>query len=209
MKIFDHNFMLVTKPITSTKYFDFLKICIDSGVNIIQLREKSLEMSELQDLALKVKEVVSQYKIPLIINDFPLVAHSIGADGVHMGQSDGCLHRARALLNNKKIVGLSIENLSQLEKANKIEVINYIGVGSIFPTNSKKDVKSVWGIEGLKKACNISQHPILAIGGINEDNIEEVMKAGVSGVAIISSIHDSSDPATTVKNLKKVIDRYR
>jgi thiamine-phosphate pyrophosphorylase len=138
--------------------------------------------------------------IPLIINDRVDIAHAIGADGVHLGQSDLNVVEARAILGKKAIIGISIESLKQAEAAIE-EDVNYLAASPIFPTKTKTDCGEPWGLDGLKQLCTISEYPVVAIGGINETNVKQVMDCGAAGVALVSAIFDSSCPQTSSQTM--------
>jgi thiamine-phosphate pyrophosphorylase len=200
--------MLVTnkKDLPLDAYLDFISICAKSGVTSIQLREKSLDFDDLFQFGRQLQSILAPLSIPLIVNDSVELAYALNADGVHLGQTDGCALDARRILGDGKIIGLSIDTLAQLDIANTLP-INYVGVGTIFPTNNKTDTGTVWGCEGLKKAALASKHPIIAIGGIDETNAIHVIQTGASGIAAIGAFHNALDPAATTSRLRRITRR--
>ena len=176
------------------------------GVDIIQYRAKKKDAKDMIEEAIALKKLCIKYNVPLIINDRIDIALAIDADGVHVGQEDIPVLYVRKLIGNNKILGLSTKNLNHVEEANKLPV-DYIGFGSIFPTNTKENAK-VAGLEKLKKAVEISLQPVIAIGGINENNIDEVLKTGCSGVAVVSAIFAGENIEENTKNLKEKIKNY-
>lgn len=194
--------MLVTnkKNIALETYLDFIKQCAEAGITSVQLREKSLSFDELLILGKHIQTILKPFSIPLIINDHLELAYQLNAEGVHLGQKDGCVFAAREKLGNDKIIGLSVDTIEQLYDANKYP-INYVGIGAIFPTQNKPDVSTFWGCQGLKQIVSLTKHPIVAIGGIDESNVSLVMKAGAHGIAAIGAFHDSRDPTTSTRNL--------
>lgn len=184
-------------------YLDFIKDCAKSGITAVQLREKSLSEKDILAFGLQLKELLDSFNIPLIINDDLELCLKVNAHGLHLGQSDGAITEARKALGYEKILGLSTNNYEQVRKANSLP-IDYIGVGSIFPTKNKPDIETIWGIEALQEVKNISQHPIVAIGGINHTNVHDVIKAGVSGVAAIEAFHNEF-PKESCQMLKRII----
>ncbi|MFA6408858.1 MAG: thiamine phosphate synthase [Gammaproteobacteria bacterium] len=188
-----------------SKYLDFIAICVKSGITSVQLREKNLSFNELFRLGKQLQLVLKPLSIPLIINDNVDLAYQLGADGVHLGQSDGCVVNARRKLGSNKIIGLTVDSPEQLYIANTLP-IDYVGVGAVFPSNNKSNVATIWGCEGLKKIAHLSIHPIVAIGGINETNASVVMQAGADGIAAIGAFHDSNDLISTTKNLRSIIE---
>lgn len=175
------------------------------GVTFVQLREKNLDKAEFFELSKKIKKITDKYKIPYVINDNVDIAVEIDADGVHIGQDDANLITTRKRLGENKIIGVSVQNLEQALLAEK-NGADYIGVGAIFATSTKLDAKSV-SIETLKKICASVSIPVVAIGGINKNNIELLKGTGVSGVAVVSAIFAAKDIKTTTKNLVEVVRR--
>lgn len=197
-----YQLILVTNKDTGcTKgYLDFVELCINSGVTCVQLREKSLPKEALLDFGRSLKFLLDSYQIPLIVNDDINLCVKLDALGVHLGQSDDGVMKARLALGPDKIIGLSIDNIEQIKKS-KTQPINYVGIGAIFHTNSKPDVKSIWGLDKLKKACVISYHPVVAIGGIKQDNAYSVISAGAKGIAAIEAFHCAKNPSCVAQNL--------
>ena len=206
MKSQYHRLMLVTNSSETLcdDYLKFIELCARSGITALQLRHKTASYESLFQFGLMLKKVLSPYRIPLIVNDNVNLAIELDADGVHLGQADGSPQKARDLLGSEKIIGVTIDSINDLHDANLLP-INYVGVGAIFPTQNKPDVKTIWGIDGLSKLSMISEHNIVAIGGINESNIRDVMLAGAKGVAVIGAIHNTINPSLTIKRFKKII----
>lgn len=167
---------------------------IHGGVKSVQLREKNLSFEELKSLALSLQSILKPLNIPLIINDHVNLAKEINADGVHLGQADMSPLETRKILGPNKIIGLSIESMQELEIANQLNCINYVAASAIFPSKTKRDCKTLWGLEGLKQLTEKAFHPVIAIGGINSRNVSKVIENGAFGVAVVSIIHDHSHP---------------
>lgn len=183
------------------EYQRFIIQAIEGGVTAIQLREKNKTPSELLELGLGLKSILTPLSIPLIVNDHVDLAKKIDADGIHLGQSDVSPLDARYQLGPKKIIGLSIETMENLEEANSLSCIDYVAASAVFPSTTKKDCKTIWGLEGLKKLKSYSKHPIIAIGGIDKTNAKQVMEHGASGIAVIGAIHQSSHPKQAAAQL--------
>ncbi|QUH19225.1 thiamine phosphate synthase [Alkaliphilus sp. B6464] len=168
-----------------------LEEAILGGVTLIQLREKSATSSEFYSLAVKVKELTYKYNIPLIINDRLDIALAVDADGVHVGQDDMPANVVRDILGKDKIVGVSTATLEEALKAIE-DGADYIGVGALFPTDTKTDTRIVTldQLKNIKENINI---PVVGIGGINESNIKSVSDTGIDGVAIVSAILGKQD----------------
>lgn len=164
---------------------------ISGGATLVQLREKDVSSLEFYNIALDVKKVTDKYNIPLIINDRLDVALAVDAAGVHLGQSDFPCKVARKLIGEDKILGISAATLEDALKAEE-DGADYVGVGAIFPTGTKLDADSV-NIETLKNIKKSVHIPVVAIGGINENNFMLLKDTGIDGLAIISAILGKKD----------------
>lgn len=178
---------------------------IKGGVTLIQVREKDLSSREFFKVAKEVKEVTNKYNVPLIINDRIDIALAIDADGVHLGQSDMPIEIARKILGKDKIIGISAGSISEALEAEK-NGADYLGIGTVFFTGTKKDIEKPIGIEGLKDIVNKIEIPSVAIGGINKDNCEEVMKSGVNGISLISAILANDNIEISSRELRNIIN---
>jgi thiamine-phosphate pyrophosphorylase len=179
------------------------------GARVIQLRGKELGGKELYRLALGIKEMIIArgQEALFIVNDRVDVALAAGADGVHLGQEDLPPEIARKLVGEEVIIGVSAGSIEEAVKAEAAGA-DYLGVGPIFPTPSKQDAGLPIGIDGLVKIRDAVSIPIVAIGGINEVNMEEVLKAGVEGVAVISAVAGAEDMTTAARRLAQIIDLH-
>lgn len=184
------------------KFLNIIKEALKAGVNIVQLREKELNTLEFYNLALKVKRLCDEFKIPFLINDRIDIALAVDASGAHIGQKDLPLKIARQILGDEKLIGLTINHKSELVNLQKAD---YIGVGAVFPTPSKKECM-VLGIDGLKEIVNLSPLPVVAIGGIDHTNISLLKGIAIDGVAVIRAIMDAKDPSKSVFNLKQAFE---
>ncbi|AKC61207.1 thiamine phosphate synthase [Clostridium sporogenes] len=170
------------------------------GVTIVQVREKDVSTREFYNVAKEVKEVTDHYKVPIIINDRLDIAQAINAHGVHLGQKDMHLNIARRILGKDKIIGISVGNVKEALEAEN-NGADYLGIGTIFPTGSKKDVDAIIGIDGLSKIKNNISIPSVAIGGINKTNFKDVLSTGIEGISVISAILDEDDINIAANNL--------
>lgn len=196
------NLILVTqKNHTPVKeYLCFIEACIDAGVTCVQLREKGLSHLQRFLFGKALFACLKPRGIPLIVNDDMHLAKALGADGVHLGQTDGNPIEARRHLGQDKTIGLSVTNTAQLQAALHLP-INYIGIGPVFPTANKKDVHQYCGLDGLDALAAASPFPAIAIGGIHPDNIFEIRRTAVCGVAVIGALHTAEDLKTTCQQL--------
>lgn len=177
---------------------------VAGGVTMVQLREKEASTKEFIDLAIRLKEILKPYNVPLIINDRVDVALAADADGVHVGQSDMPYEIARKLLGPDKIIGLSVENMDEVLEANELDV-DYIGISPVYATQTKTDTAVPFGLEGLREAVRISLHPTVAIGGMNMRTAAEVMQTGCDGIAVVSAISSAEDVTEASKELKEIV----
>lgn len=170
------------------------------GVTLVQVREKNISTREFYNVALEVKEITNYYKVPIIINDRIDIAQAIDAEGVHLGQSDMPIKFARKILGYDKVIGISVGNVKEAIDAEE-DGADYLGIGTVFYTGTKKDIKTPIGIEGLKEICNNIKIPSVAIGGVSKINFREVLSAGVNGISVISAILGENDIKQAAKNL--------
>ena len=178
---------------------------VAGGVTMVQLREKDAATGEFIELAGRLMKILTPLGIPLIINDRVDVALAVDADGVHIGQSDMPYETARRLLGPDKIIGLSVENMDDLIKANSLDV-DYVGISPVYGTPTKTDTAEPFGLEGLRKAVNMSKHPTVAIGGMNAGSIADVMAAGTDGVAVVSAICSAENIREAAVQLKAIVE---
>jgi len=180
---------------------------IDGGARVIQLRDKQSKKRELLLVAQNLKELCSQGGVLFIINDYLDLALAVDADGLHIGQEDLPLTVVRRQLPIDRIVGCSITTVSQATKAQN-EGADYIAVGSMFPTTTKKEAIVV-GVDTVTELKQTISTPLVAIGGINESNIGEVAVAGADAVAVVSAVLGEKDIRGAVQKLVSRIDLAR
>jgi thiamine-phosphate pyrophosphorylase len=188
-------------------YKNFLLQAISGGVTSVQLRDKEASFTEMHRLALELKTLLSPLNIPLIINDQVAIAQLVDAAGVHIGQSDESPVHTRKRLSLNKWIGLSIESLDDLTIANQLNCIDYVGASAVFPSQTKPDCKTLWGLDGLKMLTQQSKHPVVAIGGITINTIESVVACGVCGVAVVGALHNQPNPKQSASDLYAFLQR--
>lgn len=184
---------------------DVVAEAVAGGVTIVQLREKDAPTGEFVDLAKRLMKLLKPLGIPLIINDRVDVALAADADGVHVGQSDMSVEDVRRLVGPDKIVGLSVENLDDLMKANELDV-DYVGISPVYGTPTKTDTAEPFGLEGLKEVVRLSAHPTVAIGGMNASTAAGVMAVGTDGIAVVSAISSAENIKEATKELRFIVD---
>lgn len=175
---------------------------LKGGVTFLQLREKELGYEEFLEEAKEIKELCKKYHVPFIINDNAGIAAAVDADGVHVGQSDMEAGNVRELIGRDKILGVSAQTVEQAVLAEK-RGADYLGVGAVFPTGSKADADDV-SYETLAAICGAVSIPVVAIGGINKDNVKELSGSGICGIAVISAIFAQPDIAEAAAELKEL-----
>lgn len=180
---------------------------LEGGITFLQLREKNLSQEEFIKEAKEMKELSAKYKVPFVINDNIDVALAVDADGVHIGQDDMSVEEARKLLGEDKIIGVSAHNVNEAMKAQKGGA-DYLGVGAVCATSTKKDANVV-SKEEIKKIKEAVDIPIVAIGGIKKDNIHTLKGTGVDGVAVVSAIFAAEDIKETSKELLDTVKEMK
>lgn len=163
-----------------------VKEALDGGITFLQLREKELGEEEFLREAEDMKTLAAAYHVPFIINDNVELALAIGADGVHVGQEDMEAGKVREKLGPDKIIGVSAHSVGEAVKAEKSGA-DYLGAGAVFSTSTKGDAGAL-SMETLKAICSSVSIPVVAIGGIKEENILSLKGTGVAGAAIVSGI---------------------
>lgn len=179
---------------------------IRGGIKALQLRDKQHSRAELLEMAQKLKKICAEKEVLFIVNDYLDVALAAGADGLHLGQDDLPLAQARKLLPVDKLLGCSCTTVSQAERAQS-EGADYVAVGSMYPTLSKERFELV-GPDTLRRVKGKVSLPLIAIGGIDQSNIEEVMKAGADGVAVISAVLGKEDIEGATRDLVTKLEQF-
>lgn len=187
------------------KLEDEVEKVLKAGATFIQLREKNSSFNEFLEIAKKIKAVTDKYKVPFVINDNIEVAKAVNADGVHIGQSDMEAKRARSILGDEKIIGISAGSVQEAVTAER-NGADYIGVGAVFHTDTKKDATDMT-MDVLKNITASVHIPVVAIGGINKDNIMQLKGTGVDGVAVISAIFAKKDVYQATKELRALSEK--
>ena len=178
-------------------FYACIEEAIKGGVKIVQLREKNISTKDFYEKALKVKEICKNYGVLFIINDRLDIAQAVGADGVHLGQSDMPIEEARKILKDKFLIGATARNIEEAKRAELLGA-DYIGSGAIFGTSTKDNAKKL-EMEELKKIVASVKIPVFAIGGININNVGILKNIGLQGICSVSGI-------LSEKDCKKAVD---
>lgn len=178
---------------------DVVKDVLKNGATFLQIREKDLTEVDFETEAKKLQDICKVYNVPYVVNDSVEVAMKIDADGVHVGQSDIKGRDIRAMIGEDKILGISAGTVAEAIAAEQAGA-DYIGVGAIFGTSTKKNARNMTmdRLNEIIKSVNI---PIVAIGGINASNMSELKGSGVDGVAVVSAIFAAENPGQATKEL--------
>jgi thiamine-phosphate pyrophosphorylase len=208
---FDLTLYLITDDgyLKDRDWLQAVEDAIRGGVTVVQYRSKGNSKStrEMYGELLQLRELTRRYSVPLIVNDRVDLALAVDADGVHIGQDDLPPPVVREILGEDKIIGISTHSLEEVKEANGLPV-DYIAFGSIFRTPTKEK-PIVVGTDLLKEAKKVAKKPLVAIGGIMPYNVDEVIKAGADGVAVISAILGFQDTFKAAESMKRAIERTR
>lgn len=200
-------YVLISGKIAARSVNETARLVIDGGADAIQLREKTISDDELISLAGEIRDITAKRGTLLIINDRVRVAGEVNADGVHLGQHDMSITEAREIIGNEKIIGVSTHNITQARQAQE-NGADYIAIGPVYPTTTKDYEPSI-GLEVIQELSREINIPFLAIGAITLENLDEVLKAGTSRVAVCSAIIGSDDIALTTRRFKEKLNRTK
>ena len=194
MKTFDSTLYFITDSTgwSEEEFLCRIEEALQGGVTLIQLREKEKTTREYIQLAGKVHTITKKYQIPLIIDDRVDVAMAIGAEGVHLGQSDMQIGIARRILGNDMIIGATTKTVLQAREAYE-QGADYLGVGAIYPTTTKVQT-ILTSTETLDKICTAVPIPVNAIGGLNKGNVQILKGIKIAGICVVSAIMKAEDP---------------
>ena len=200
----DYTLYLVTdrKLMSSSTVEESVEKAILGGCTLIQLREKEISSLDFFSTAQKVKEITDKYKVPLIINDRVDIALAVNAAGVHIGQEDIPAVIVRKIIGQKKTIGVSASTLKEAIDAQEAGA-DYLGVGAMFSTETKKEAK-LTSIEELCKIRKSVSIPIVVIGGINKNTIPLLSKTGIDGIAVVSAIISQPYIEKAAKEIKEL-----
>ena len=179
-----------------------LSVCeevLANGATFLQIREKDLDAGSFEAEAASLKALCARYAVPYVVNDSVEIALAIGADGVHVGQSDIKGRDIRSLIGPDKILGISAGTVEEAIAAEKAGA-DYIGVGAVFGTSTKKNARNLT-VEKLREIANAVSIPVVAIGGISARNLMELRGSGVDGVAVVSAIFGADNPGKATAEL--------
>ena len=189
---------------------DFLGVVEDAirgGVTMLQLREKDCSSREFYDLGLALRELTRRYRVPFWINDRLDIALAVGADGLHIGQSDLPAAVAKKLLPPGMLLGVSAKTVEQAIAAEQAGA-DCLGSGAVYPTTTKVITRTL-ALDELRRIKAAVKIPVVAIGGITADNLAPLMACGIDGVAVVSAIMASPQPGAAARTILAAVDRHR
>ncbi len=178
---------------------------LKNGATFLQIREKDLDAVHFEEEAEQLKRLCQRYRVPFVVNDSVEIAMQCGADGVHVGQSDIRGRDIRSIIGPDKILGISAGTVEEAVAAEQAGA-DYIGVGAVFPTSTKKNARSM-DLEQLRRICGAVSIPAVAIGGITAENLMQLAGSGVDGVAVVSAIFGAEDPGRAAAELRTLSEQ--
>jgi len=204
-----HTYLVTQASLSKSRSTtDIVEAALEGGVDAVQLREKGVDIGTRYELGRELRDLTTEAGVDLIVNDRVDLAHAIGADGVHLGQSDLPVSAAREILGPEATIGASVSTVSEARLA-AITGADYLGVGAVYGTDSKPDAESADDALGLDRLADIAaavKLPVVAIGGVTPDNAAAAIEAGASSVAVISAVTGADDPDAAVSELRAAVD---
>ena len=196
----------IIDPEEGSNIFELTKKVIFGGVKIVQYRDKINTISQKITNAKKIKHICEKYNTLFIVNDSADLAKEVDSDGVHIGQNDDTVEYCKKILSNEKIIGTSNNNMEEIYQSIKANV-DYLAIGKVFETSTmgKKD-RNIVGLELIANAKKITAIPIVAIGGINKNNANKVIKSGADSICVVSEIVKSSNPEIEANKFQRFFD---
>lgn len=210
MKNFDLSVYLILDPdlCSVTGMVETARLAVEGGATLVQLRDKRATTADMIAYGRALKEVLAGTGVPLIVNDDIDAAVAIGADGVHVGQGDMSVAEVRRLIGPDAILGLSIGTV-ELARALDPSIVDYVGVGPVFPTSTKPGHPPAIGFDGLSEVAAASAVPVVAIGGLKVQHAAETLTSGADGLALVSAICGTSDPRAAATAIAAAVARAR
>ncbi len=196
-------YAILTDPLRGYEYLT--RVLIDYGVTVVQLRMKEAGPEAILPVAEMMRKATAGTATRFIINDYPALAARVGADGVHVGQSDLPYEEVRKIVGNRAIIGLSTHSPAQVRAACALNP-DYIGVGPVFPTPTKKIPDPVLGIDAMGEMISLSTVPAVAIGGITLGKLPDVLRGGARNFCMVRPVNQTSEPEKVIREILKIWD---
>lgn len=210
MKTFDLSVYLVLDPdlCRAIGMVETARLAVEGGATIVQLRDKQASTARMIETGRALKAVLAGAGVPLIVNDDVEAAFAIGADGIHVGQSDLAAAITRERVGKDMILGLSVET-EELARRVDPSVVDYVGIGPVFATATKPDHKQPIGFDGLARIVAAAPVPAVAIGGVKAEHAVPSLAAGAKGIAVVSAICGQPDPRAAARHIADEIAKAR
>lgn len=187
---------------------EVVRQAIEGGAKTIQLREKGMSARDMVKLGREIRRITWDANVTFLINDRADIALLVEADGIHLGQDDLSIEDARRLLGDEAVIGVSVDTVEEAIAAERMGV-DYIALGPVFPTSTKTDTGPVTGLRGLSLVREKVKAPLVAIGGINRENAEQVLRAGADSLAVITGLTAEPDITLAARELSALIAAIR
>jgi thiamine-phosphate pyrophosphorylase len=202
----DFNLYLITdrKQTCGRHLLDVVEEALRGGVRAVQLREKDLTSRELYELAYEMRKLTARYNARLLLNDRLDIALAVDADGVHLGINSIPVYKARKILGEQKLIGVSCHNQVNAITAQE-KGADFITFGPIYYTPSKAAYGEPLGLDKLETVASLLEIPVFALGGIDRSNTHEVIACGTAGIALINAVIGASDPREAARNLLAIL----
>ena len=198
-------YLIITQP--RLPYEEIARIAVEEEIRMVQLREKNLSDRELLSIGEKLIGITKNTTTRVIINDRPDIARLVRADGYHLGQDDLPLPSAREIYPTASLSGISTHNLDQARSAFDLNP-DYIGFGPVYATPTKEIPDPVVGLDNLQKVVSISKIPVIAIGGIDDSNIEDVLRTGARNIALVRFLMQTTKLKVRIRRIKAICNHY-
>lgn len=198
-------YSVLTDPIIG--YDEMTRILVDEGIALVQLRVKDGLIKDIESIASGMRKITLGTQTKLIINDYPQIAHDVSADGVHIGQGDSPIEEVREFLGDDCIIGLSTHSREQVLDACR-RGPDYIGMGPVYATPTKKNPDPVIGLNGLRSMLEAATVPEVAIGGIDLSNLRVVLDAGAKNFCMVRQLTQSENPGVVIAEMKRIYNEY-
>lgn len=199
-------YAILTDPFRGYSYLT--ELLVEYRIPIVQLRMKDASLETIESTARTMVDLTRGSSTRLVINDYPELTKNVDADGVHLGQSDMPFKEARGIVGANAVIGISTHSPEQTIGACSLAP-DYIGVGPVFPTPTKKNADPVIGISTMKEMISLSTVPAVAIGGISLDTLPKVLEAGARNFCMVRPLNQSQDPEKVLKEILKTYSEYR
>ncbi len=209
-KQFDLSLYLILDPglCSAHSMAETARLAAQGGATMVQLRDKSGGTEAMITAGRAIRAALAATGVPLIVNDDVAAAQAIAAEGVHLGQSDMAIAQARAALGPDIIIGLSVTNEAMIRAVDPA-LVDYVGIGPVFPTPTKQNHNPPIGFDGLARLVALSPVPAVAIGGLKAPHVQAALASGAAGVAVVSAICGQPDPQAASHDLAEQIKGSR